>query len=69
MSNNKETINGELYEHHNINVDKHQALLRIDKFLIDKIPGTSRISFAYYNTKQEIDYFITSLKKAIKMLS
>ena len=34
-----------------------------------KIPGTSRISFAYYNTKQEIDYFITSLKKAIKMLS
>ena len=42
MSNNKETTNGELYEHHNINVDKHQALLRIDKFLIDKIPGTSR---------------------------
>ena len=32
------------------------------------ISGTSRISFAYYNTIGEVDYFIESLKKAIKML-
>ena len=40
MSNNKKNINDELYEHHNIKVDKYQSLLRIDRFLIDKIPGT-----------------------------
>lgn len=32
------------------------------------IPGTIRISFAIYNTKEEIDIFITALQKAIKML-
>lgn len=32
------------------------------------IQGTVRISFAIYNTKQEIDVFIEKLKKAIKML-
>ena len=31
-----------LYEHHNIIVDKQQSLLRIDKYLIDKLQGTSR---------------------------
>lgn len=34
-----------------------------------KIPGTIRASFMFYNTKEEIDIFITSLKKAIMMLS
>ncbi len=33
------------------------------------IPGTIRASFAFYNTKQEIDVFITALEKAVKMLS
>jgi len=33
------------------------------------IPGTIRASFMFYNTKEEIDNFITSLKKAIMMLS
>lgn len=33
------------------------------------IPGTTRASFAVYNTKDEIDELITGLKKAIKMLS
>ena len=33
------------------------------------IPGTVRASFAMYNTMEEIDQFITALKKAIKMLS
>lgn len=34
-----------------------------------KIQGTIRASFAIYNTKEEIDLFITALKKSIKMLS
>ncbi len=34
-----------------------------------KIPGTIRISFSVYNTKQEIDLFLIALKKAIDILS
>ena len=34
-----------------------------------KIPGTARISFAIYNTKQEIDVCITAIKKAQTMLA
>lgn len=39
--------------------------------LIDKlgIPGTVRISFAFYNTKDEIDTFINALKRVVTMLS
>jgi cysteine desulfurase/selenocysteine lyase len=33
------------------------------------VPGTIRISFAIYNTKQEIDFFIEKLKRAITLLS
>ena len=33
------------------------------------IPGTARISFAIYNTKEEIDYCIKAIKKAKLMLS
>ena len=33
------------------------------------IPGTIRASFAFYNTKEEIDIFVTALEKAVKMLS
>ncbi len=33
------------------------------------INGTVRISFAIYNTREEIDYFIEKLKKVITMLS
>lgn len=32
------------------------------------IPGTTRVSFAMYNTKEEIDALITGLQKTIKML-
>jgi cysteine desulfurase/selenocysteine lyase len=32
------------------------------------IPGTVRASFAFYNTKEEIDVFIAALQKAIMML-
>ena len=34
-----------------------------------KIPGTVRASFSFYNTKEEIDTFITGLKRAVMMLS
>lgn len=32
------------------------------------IPGTVRVSFAFYNTKEEVDIFIKGLEKAISML-
>jgi len=34
-----------------------------------KIPGTIRASFAFYNSKEEIDIFVEALRKAKKMLS
>lgn len=34
-----------------------------------KIPGTVRASFSFYNTKAEIDFFVTGLKRAVMMLS
>ncbi len=33
-----------------------------------EIPGTSRVSFAMYNTREEVDTFIEALKKVLKML-
>ena len=33
-----------------------------------EIPGTVRASFAFYNTKEEIDIFITALKRSVTML-
>jgi cysteine desulfurase/selenocysteine lyase len=38
--------------------------------LIDSlgIPGTVRVSFAFYNTKEEIDVFVTALKRVVTML-
>jgi cysteine desulfurase / selenocysteine lyase len=44
----------------------HCAQPLMDRF---GIPGTTRASFAVYNTKEEIDELITGLRKAIKMLS
>ena len=29
-----------------------------------EIPGTARVSLAFYNTKEEIDYFMESLKES-----
>lgn len=34
-----------------------------------KIPGTTRASFAFYNTKEEIDIFISAVERSISMLS
>ena len=33
-----------------------------------KVTGTARVSFAFYNTKKEVDLFITALKRALNML-
>lgn len=33
-----------------------------------KVPATARISFAFYNTIEEIDHFISSLQEIIKLL-
>lgn len=33
-----------------------------------QIPGTIRASFAFYNTKEEVDYFINALKRILSML-
>ena len=45
----------------------HHCAQPIMKFY--NIPGTVRASFAFYNTKEEIDVFINGLQKAILMLS
>lgn len=34
-----------------------------------KIPGTVRVSLAFYNTRDEIDRFVDALKKVVAMLS
>lgn len=34
-----------------------------------KIPGTVRASFAFYNTKEEIDLFVEAVKRAAQMLA
>src|SRR5690554_7616181 len=40
--NQEETDNDEMYEHHRFVADKGQEVLRIDKFLLDRVPNTSR---------------------------
>lgn len=44
----------------------HCAQPLMDEF---QIPGTVRASFAFYNTKEEIDTFIDALKRVVSMLS
>jgi cysteine desulfurase/selenocysteine lyase len=34
-----------------------------------EIPGTIRASFAFYNTKEEIDVMVQALQRAVNMLS
>ena len=34
-----------------------------------QIPGTIRASFSFYNTKEEIDIFVSGVKRAVSMLS
>lgn len=33
-----------------------------------QIPGTARASFAFYNTKEEVDVFVEALKRSVRML-
>ena len=44
----------------------HHCAQPIMKFY--KIPGTVRASFAFYNTKEEIDIMIKALERAVNML-
>ncbi|MDR3252472.1 MAG: RNA pseudouridine synthase, partial [Tannerella sp.] len=37
-----EGVEGSLYEHYRIVADRNQSLLRIDKFLSDRLTNTSR---------------------------
>ena len=39
--------NDDLFEHHRINVDPGQSLVRIDKFLSDRLPNASRNRIQY----------------------
>jgi 23S rRNA pseudouridine1911/1915/1917 synthase len=38
----QEELDDELFEHHRIVADKGQALLRVDKFLMDRLPNVTR---------------------------
>jgi cysteine desulfurase/selenocysteine lyase len=38
----------------------------MDRF---NIPGTVRASFAFYNTKEEIDVMVKAMQRAVNMLS
>ncbi|WP_416867591.1 MAG: RluA family pseudouridine synthase [Imperialibacter sp.] len=53
---------GELFEHHRIVVDKKQSPVRIDKFLTDRLPNTTR------NRVQDAirDEFVQVNEKAVK---
>lgn len=42
MSDEQDDLDEELYEHHRIIVDAGQDLLRIDKFLMDRLPNVTR---------------------------
>ena len=48
---NEENEEDELFEHYHFKVDPGQEILRIDKFLLDRLPNTSRnkIQFAAKN--------------------
>ncbi|NOY50657.1 MAG: cysteine desulfurase [Chlorobi bacterium] len=49
-----------------VRTGNHCAQPLIDNFCI---PGTVRASFAIYNSREEIDYFIGALKKSLAMLA
>ena len=57
-----------------IMLDTHGVAVRTGQHctepLMDKLclPGTVRASFAFYNTKEEVDVFIKALKKVIDIL-
>ncbi len=49
-----------------VRTGNHCAQPLIDNYCI---PGTIRASFAVYNSKEEVDYFIDALKKSLAMLA
>jgi 23S rRNA pseudouridine1911/1915/1917 synthase len=57
----------ELFEHHRIVCDPGQAILRIDKFLVDRIPNTSRNRIQTAATSQFIRVHGTPVKSNYKV--
>jgi cysteine desulfurase/selenocysteine lyase len=59
---------GTILDHEGIAIrtGHHCAMPVMDRF---KVPATARASFAFYNTKEEIDVFITGLENARKVFS
>ena len=49
-----------------IRIGHHCCQPLMDRF---KIEGTCRASFAFYNTKEEIDTTVNALKRIVKRLS
>lgn len=57
----------ELYEHHRIVVDKGQSLLRIDKFLMDRLPNASRNKIQHAIKAESVLVNIQSVKSSYKV--
>jgi 23S rRNA pseudouridine1911/1915/1917 synthase len=47
ISDEHDADSDELYEHHRIVIDKKQSLIRIDKFLMDRLPHATRTKIQY----------------------
>jgi 23S rRNA pseudouridine1911/1915/1917 synthase len=57
----------ELYEHHRIVVDKGQALLRLDKFLMDRLPNVTRNKVQAAIKAETIQVNSTAVKSSYKV--
>ena len=57
---------GTILDHYGIAIrtGHHCTMPAIQHF---NLPATARASFAFYNSKEEIDYFVESLEKAREM--
>ncbi|MFC6996830.1 RluA family pseudouridine synthase [Rufibacter roseus] len=57
----------ELYEHHRIVTDKGQALIRLDKFLMDRLPNVTRNKLQEAIKAESIKVNGTSIKSSYKV--
>ena len=59
---------GTILDHHGVAIRTgHHCTMPLMKFF--GLSGTSRISLAFYNTREEVDQFVVALERAIKMLA
>ena len=59
---------GTILDHHGVAIRTgHHCTMPIMQFF--GLPGTSRASMAFYNTIDEIDYFVDALEKSRAMLT